>query len=73
MAAICPDCCNGEAIPIEKLKKDNMRRVKCPECGYIMPIFFADQAECNGVMVSCKGRNCHSVFEVNIKHGKQIK
>lgn len=66
-------CCSGEAVTIEKIEKNKMNRVECPDCNYKMPIFFSDKAECTGVMVSCKGRNCHSVFEVKIKHGKQIK
>ena len=55
------------------IEKNKMNRVECPDCNYKMPIFFSDKAECTGVMVSCKGRNCHSIFEVKIKHGKQIK
>lgn len=73
MEGIYPKCYSTEAIIIEKLEKNNMHRVECPDCGYKMPIFFTDKADCNGVMISCKGRNCHSVFEVKIKYGKQIK
>lgn len=56
--------------------KNNVRedvRVECPECGYIMPYWYTDQAECNGVMFRCKGRKCHAVFELKIEKGKQIK
>lgn len=63
----------GEAVNIEKLKEKYSLRVECPECGYKMPVFFTEDAECSGVMVACKGRNCHSIFEVTIKNGKQIK
>lgn len=66
-------CCSREAVTIEKIEKNKMNLVECPDCNYKMPIFFSDKAECTGVMVSCKGRNCHSIFEVKIKHGKQIK
>ena len=58
-------------LDIEKMK--NAVRVECPECGYIMPFRYTDQAECKGVMFQCKGRNCHAVFELKIKKGKQIK
>ena len=51
----------------------NTVRVECPECGYIMPFWYKDQAECKGVMLRCKGRNCHAVFELKIEKGKQIK
>lgn len=50
-----------------------MKRVECPECNYILPIFFDKSAECSGVMVLCKGRNCHAFFEIKIKNGEQIK
>lgn len=50
-----------------------MAQVECPECGYKMPVFYGSASECSGVAVSCKGRNCHAVFEVKIKKGKQIK
>lgn len=53
--------------------KKSMHQVQCPECGYKMPIFFEDSAECRGVMVACKGRNCHAFFEVKLKDEKQIK
>ena len=51
----------------------NTVRVECPECGYVMPFRYTDQAECKGVMLRCKGRNCHAVFELKIEKGKQIK
>ena len=53
--------------------KDSMHRVQCPYCGYKMPIFFRESAECKGMIVPCKGRNCHAFFEVKLKGGKQIK
>ena len=56
----------------EKEKK-LMHRVKCPECGYKMPIYYDDRAISNGVTVTCKGRNCHAVFELKIQNGKQIR
>lgn len=65
--------CDEEAVTIEELDKKELNRVKCPECDYKMPVFYTDTAECNGVMVLCKGRKCHSVFELKIKNGKQIR
>lgn len=56
-----------------KIDKDKLMQVRCPECGYKMPIFYTDAAECNGVQVACKGRRCSNIFEVKIKHGQQIK
>lgn len=49
------------------------KRVKCPHCGYSMPVFYADQATCQGITVKCKGRNCGKLFEIKIKNGEQIK
>ena len=58
-------------MDIEKMK--NTVRVECPVCGYKMPVSYTGEAECKGVMVVRKGRNCHAVFELKIKKGKQIK
>lgn len=63
-----------EAVDIEKMRdRGEMERVRCPDCDYQMPIFYDRTADCSGVMVPCKGRNCHAFFEINIKNGKQIK
>lgn len=63
-----------EAVDIEKIKdKEEMSRVKCPDCDYQMPIFYGETANCSGVMAPCKGRNCHAFFEIKIKNGKQIR
>lgn len=63
---------NGGVSDIENVKKKDTIRVQCPECEYKMPISYTKIAECNGVMVPCKGRGCHAVFELKIKNGKQI-
>lgn len=55
-----------EMVGIEK-------RVKCTECDYIMPLTYSENAECRGVFVQCKGRNCKKTFEIKIKNGKQVK
>jgi len=63
-----------EAVQIEKItEKEELNRVKCPDCDYQMPIFYGENANCSGVMVPCKGRSCHAFFEIKIKDGKQIK
>lgn len=49
------------------------KKVRCPHCGYSMPILYVEQADCHGVIVKCKGRNCGKEFEVKIKRGEQIK
>lgn len=49
------------------------KRVKCPYCGYVMPIMVLPDAESRGVIAKCKGRNCGKGFEIKIKEGKQIK
>ena len=48
-------------------------QVKCPQCGYRMPIFYEDDAECKRITVACKGRKCGKIFEIRIVDGKQIK
>lgn len=54
-------------------EKGKEKRVICPVCGYRMPISYSEEAECEGVYVPCKGRNCTHIFEVKIKKGQQIK
>ncbi len=56
-----------------KIDKKRYTQVVCPKCGYRMPLFFVDKAECVGVQVTCKGRKCSNIFEVKIKNGQQIK
>lgn len=49
------------------------KKVKCPYCGYTMPVFYSPKAESYGVRIKCKGRRCGQTFEVKIKKGEQIK
>lgn len=44
-----------------------MKNIKCPYCGYRMPITFGKEAKCEGVFVKCKGKNCKKIFEIKIK------
>lgn len=48
-------------------------RVRCPHCGYYMPVFYTKEASCHGITVKCKGRNCGKEFEIKIVKGEQIK
>lgn len=57
----------------KKRNTKDLRHVVCPVCGYKMPVFYKDMAQCEGMMVSCKGRNCHAFFEVKVKDGKQVR
>lgn len=41
-------------------------KVKCPFCGYEMPVTYEEGAECRKVYVRCKGRNCKKEFEIRI-------
>lgn len=56
-----------------KIKGREAARVRCPVCGYEMPISYKGDAECDGVTVPCKGRGCHAVFNLKIINGKQVK
>ena len=38
--------------------------VKCPHCGYRMPLRYIPEASCRGLFVKCKGRGCGRVFEI---------
>nr|DAU75753.1 MAG TPA: cysteine-rich protein [Caudoviricetes sp.] len=47
-----------------------MDKVKCPYCGYKMPIFVGENAKAEDLWVKCKGRKCGKVFEIKIKQVK---
>lgn len=43
-----------------------MKKVKCPFCGYEMPIRYDKNSKAKGIFVKCKGRNCKKQFEIKI-------
>lgn len=45
-------------------------KVKCPYCGYEMPITYTENTICQGVFVVCKGRKCKRKFEIKINSVK---
>ncbi len=55
------------------MENKKLIKVQCPCCGYKMPVSYNEKANCAGVYVSCKGRNCTNIFEVKIINGKQVK
>jgi len=38
-----------------------------------MPERYDQKADCFGVFVKCKGKNCKREFEIVVKNGKQVK
>ena len=52
----------------ETEQKKEMRKVKCPFCGYEMPIFYRPgTAACRDNFVKCKGKHCRKEFEIRIE------
>ena len=47
-----------------------IEKVKCPFCGYEMPVYKDKDAIAKGVYVKCKGRNCKKLFEINTENKK---
>ena len=47
------------------------KKVKCPYCGYEMPLFYDENAESRGIYAKCKGRNCGKEIEVVIQKGQE--
>ncbi len=45
---------------------ENRDKVKCPHCGYTMPIEYTREATASGLFVKCKGRQCGKVFEIKL-------
>ena len=46
------------------------KKIVCPNCGYKMPIEHDVNANCKGIWVKCKGRNCGKTFEIKINTDK---
>lgn len=53
---------------MKMLKKRN--KIKCPYCGYEMPLYYDEKSICKGVFIVCKGRNCKKEFEIVINKVK---
>lgn len=47
-----------------------MERIKCPFCGYVMPLRYSDKAICKGVFIRCKGKKCKKIFEIKVNKNK---
>lgn len=43
------------------------KKVRCPFCGYEMPLTCRQDAVCMGVFIRCKGRRCKKIFEIKIE------
>lgn len=41
-------------------------KVKCPQCGYPINVFYSKDASCRGVFLKCKNRECKKIFELRI-------
>lgn len=50
-----------------KFDPQKAQKIKCPYCGYAMPVFFVSNAKSTGIFVRCKGRNCKQFFEIRVK------
>lgn len=48
------------------MKQEEKQKVRCPYCGYPVNAFRARDAECKGIFMKCKNRECKKVFEVRI-------
>ncbi len=51
-----------ETAPNAELRQ----KVRCPYCGQAAPVEKTDGAQCKGIFVKCKGRNCGREFEIEI-------
>ena len=58
-------CGNGKMQDREI--KQSLKQVRCPHCGYRMPVWYAEWANCIGVFVTCKNKNCKKQFEIKVK------
>lgn len=49
------------------------KRIICPYCGYAMPVHILSGAECHGLKMKCKSRECKKEFEMIVHNGQQIR
>lgn len=42
-------------------------KVRCPFCGYAMPLYIGPDTVCWGLVVRCKGQHCKRLFEIRTK------
>lgn len=50
---------------------EQREKIKCPYCGYHMPVEISPNAVVHGVWVKCKGRNCRRIFEIRFPEQKK--
>lgn len=50
--------------------KKGLTKIRCPVCGYEMPVLRSKNASCEGLFLRCKGRNCGRWFEIKIERSK---
>lgn len=41
-------------------------KIRCPYCGYEMPIYYKTTSIASQLYTRCKGRNCKKEFEIRI-------
>lgn len=44
-----------------------MEKIKCPFCGYKMPLMKKKDAYCYGILAKCKNPKCKKEFEIKIE------
>lgn len=44
----------------------SMKKIRCPYCGYEMPIYKTDESIAKDIFVKCKGKHCKKIFEIKI-------
>jgi hypothetical protein len=42
------------------------KKVRCPYCGYELPIFYSSKSEARDIYTVCKGRNCKKKFKITL-------
>lgn len=43
-----------------------MQKIKCPYCGYVMPLTRTKARCAEAFFIKCKGRRCGRIFEIKI-------
>lgn len=66
--AICQGFYRGYHMEAENKQNllNERHKIKCPFCGYEMPIFYGTSANAKDLHVRCKARHCRKFFEIKI-------
>ena len=46
--------------------KQTREKIRCPHCGHPINVFKSKDANCQGIFLKCKNKECRKEFELRI-------